>query len=160
MPGWERSSRRSSGWTRTELAERDPSLEHEVRMARASMIALLALCLADANGAGATADLVSFVNPFLGTEKGAPDYGLNNAAGDTFPGAVFPFGMVQWSPDTTREAGGYRYSHGSIHGFSVTHFSGRGVACWMDFPILPTLGPLGRSPGTAWHSYGSLFSHA
>jgi predicted alpha-1,2-mannosidase len=129
-------------------------------MARASMIAVMALCLRDAHGAGASADLVSFVNPFLGTEKGALDYGLNNGAGDTFPGPVFPFGMVQWSPDTTRQAGGYRYSQGTIHGFSVTHFSGRGVACWMDFPILPTIGPLGTSPGTAWHSYGSPFSHA
>jgi len=67
-------------------------------MARASMIAVMALCLRDAHGAGASADLVSFVNPFLGTEKGALDYGLNNGAGDTFPGPVFPFGMVQWSP--------------------------------------------------------------
>src|ERR1700737_1233991 len=73
-------------------------------------------------------DLASYVNTFIGTDNGAPDYGLGNAAGDTPPGAAYPFGMVLWSPDTTNAAGGYRYFHDAIKGFSLTHFSGRGVS--------------------------------
>ena len=57
------------------------------------------------------ADLTRYVNPFVGTAAGGPDYGLTNAYGDTFPGAASPFGMVQWSPDTTPSTyGGYNYS--------------------------------------------------
>jgi len=37
-------------------------------------------------------DPVSYVDPFIGTANG----------GNTFPGAVVPFGMVQFSPETTR----------------------------------------------------------
>lgn len=42
--------------------------------------------------------LTRYVNPFIGTSPDAPDYGINNAAGDTFPGAVTPNGMAQFSP--------------------------------------------------------------
>jgi len=104
--------------------------------------------------------LVQYVNPFIGTDDGAPDYGLGNAAGDTPPGAAYPFGMVLWSPDTTNQAGGYRYYQNTMQGFSLTHFSGRGVSCYQDFPIMPTVGPLTDSPGTNWSLYGSIFSHA
>jgi len=41
------------------------------------------------------ADFTRYVNPFVGTAAGGPDYGLTNAYGDTFPGATSPFGMVQ-----------------------------------------------------------------
>jgi predicted alpha-1,2-mannosidase len=99
------------------------------------------------------------VNTFIGTDDGAPDYGLGNAAGDTPPGAAYPFGMVLWSPDTTTKAGGYRYYHDTIKGFSLTHFSGRGVSCYQDLPIMPTVGPVTYSPGTNWAHYVSTFSH-
>ena len=115
---------------------------------------------------GAAADnqgglpLTQFVNTFIGTDPAAPDYGLGNAAGDTPPGAAYPFGMVLWSPDTTRSAGGYRYNQNTIkYGFSLTHFSGRGVSCYQDIPFMPTIGPLTDSPGTNWTHYGSTFSH-
>jgi predicted alpha-1,2-mannosidase len=103
--------------------------------------------------------LTPYVNPFIGTDNGAPDYGLGNAAGDTPPGAAYPFGMVLWSPDTTSRAGGYRYYQNTIHGFSLTHFSGRGVSCYQDFPVMPAIGPIIDSPGTHWSEYGSTFSH-
>lgn len=109
-----------------------------------------------------TLDLVPYVNTFIGTDNGAPDYGLGNAAGDTPPGAAYPFGMVLWSPDTTNAAGGYRYFHNTIKGFSLTHFSGRGVSCYQDFPIMPVVIPVDVSPGTnsGWAHYSSTFSHA
>ena len=85
--------------------------------------------------------LSAYVNPFIGTKPGAPDFGIGNSTGDTFPGAVTPFGMVEFSPDTSIvNPGGYIYSDGKIQGFSLTHFSGRGIQCWMDFPILPKVG--------------------
>ena len=51
-------------------------------------------------------DPVSYVNPLIGTAGG----------GNTFPGAVLPFGMLSWSPENTRgdmtraaAPGGYHY---------------------------------------------------
>jgi predicted alpha-1,2-mannosidase len=105
-------------------------------------------------------DLLRFVNPFIGTGDGAPDYSIGNSAGNTPPGAAYPLGMVLWSPDTTNEAGGYRYSHNVIHGFSLTHISGRGISCYQDAPFLPMAGPVKASPGTNWNAYGATFQHA
>lgn len=104
-------------------------------------------------------DLVRYVNTLIGTDDGAPDYGLGNAAGDTPPGAAYPFGMVLWSPDTTNRAGGYRYYQDVIKGFSVTHFSGRGVSCYQDAPFMPIVGPVTDSPGTHWSEYSSHYQH-
>lgn len=87
-------------------------------------------------------DLASYVNPFIGTKPGAPSYWINNSNGNVFPGAVWPQGMVQFSPDTPDgNAGGYIYTADKIKGFSLTHFSGRGIACWMDLPVMPAVGP-------------------
>ena len=41
------------------------------------------------------AALIPYVNPFVGTD----------AHGHTFPGAVYPFGMIQLSPDTRPNPG-------------------------------------------------------
>ena len=104
-------------------------------------------------------DLTRYVNPFIGTADGAPGYDMGNAAGNTPPGAAYPFGMVLWSPDTTTEAGGYRYAHHAIHGFSVTHFSGRGISCWQDLPFMAIPGVPDAATGSAGTASGS-FSHA
>src|SRR4051812_12395043 len=40
----------------------------------------------------AVADPASYVNPFIGTTN----------AGNVYPGAVTPFGMLSWSPQTSR----------------------------------------------------------
>ncbi len=105
-------------------------------------------------------NLTQFVNPFIGTGQGAPDYGFGNEGGHVFPGAGYPEGMVQFSPDTTSAAGGYRYDQTVIHGLSLTHFSGRGCAAYQDFPFMPTIGPIASSPGTNWNAYSSAYSHA
>ena len=87
--------------------------------------------------------LLPFVNPFVGTD----------AHGHTFPGAVYPFGMIQLSPDTRPNAGdwdgcsGYHYSDSLIYGFSHTHLSGTGCDDWCDILINP--GP----------DFPSTFSH-
>jgi len=103
--------------------------------------------------------LADLVNPFVGTATfdGQPDNQFN--AGDTFPGAVFPFGLVQLSPDNTKLAGGYRYDIPRIDAFSLTHFSGRGSACWLDIGILPIVGDVTASPGADWSRWASPFRH-
>jgi predicted alpha-1,2-mannosidase len=106
-------------------------------------------------------DLASYVNPFIGTEPAAANLHLGSGFdnGDVFPGAAFPRGMVQWSPDTTSSAGGYRYFQSNIHGFSLTHFSGRGCSAYQDVPFMPVIGPVTTSPAQSL-AYASHFSHA
>jgi putative alpha-1,2-mannosidase len=103
-------------------------------------------------------DFVKYVNPFIGTDSGAPDFGLGNSSGDTPPGAAYPFGMVLWSPDTTKLAGGYRYSQNLIQGFSLTHISGRGISCYQDLPFLPVPGAVTASSGQ-WPGFATGFQH-
>lgn len=90
------------------------------------------------------------VNVFVGTEAGAADFGTGGGAGNTFPGATRPFGMLQLSPDTypssTNFAGGYTYSDKLIRGFSLTHISGAGCALYQDISLMPTLLAVNKSP--------------
>lgn len=110
-----------------------------------SLVILLAIagCNSDSNTAGIPDDLkvpmdtslTKYVNPLIGT----------GADGHTFPGAVYPNGMVQLSPDTEMEgwgsAAGY-FDHGKsvdipVYGFSHTHLSGTGITDLGDILVLP-----------------------
>ena len=66
--------------------------------------------------------VAQYVNPLVGT-----DYN-----GHVFPGACWPMGLVQASPDTGHGTwdytGGYRNSDKSILGFSQTHLSAYAMA--------------------------------
>jgi predicted alpha-1,2-mannosidase len=109
----------------------------------AALAALLALALA-APGAAASG-LADHVSLFAGTEPGHDTFG----GGHNFPGATVPFGMVQWSPDTTpadKNGDGYDYRDNHISGFSLTHLSGAGCGLYGDFPFLPTTEPITSSP--------------
>src|SRR5262249_2290984 len=78
-------------------------------------------------------DPAALVDPFIGTAGGF----------NTFPGADVPFGMLQWSPDSTNsrhDGGGYDHGDGSFRGFSLTHMSGPGCGGYGDIPILPITG--------------------
>ena len=119
--------------------------------------------------AAAKRDYAGYVNPFVGTLQSAPDFGTGGGAGNTFPGAVVPFGMLQWSPDTFPSvenfAGGYSWNDSQMRGFGLTHFSGGGCASFQDVPILPTTAPIDRSPAKRSSSdlepqYVPSFSHA
>jgi len=97
-----------------------------------------------------------FVNPFIGT----------SAHGHTFPGAAYPFGMVQLSPDTKLSGwdwcSGYHYSDSTIIGFSHTHLSGTGRSDLMDVMIMPTVGKIQLNSGEdnkEKSGYRSKFSH-
>lgn len=92
----------------------------------------------------------SWVNPMIGT----------GSHGHTFPGPVWPFGMVQLSPDTRIDGSwdgcsGYHYSDSLIYGFSHTHLSGTGCSDWGDVMIMPVSGP----PQYDAKNYRSPFSH-
>ncbi|MGR6963941.1 GH92 family glycosyl hydrolase [Geodermatophilus sp. URMC 61] len=110
---------------------------------------------------GAAPDLARHVNPFSGTQPGGPDFGTGGGGGNTFPGAVVPFGMVQWSPDTVAtQPGGYYYPDNRIRGFSLTHLSGAGCNAAQDLPFLPFVGQVTTSPASDPSRYASTFSHA
>lgn len=103
-----------------------------------------------------TEDLSQFVNPFVGT------YG----DGNTYPGAVAPFGLVQLSPDTDIKnwgaASGYEYSDSTLYGFSMTHFNGTGIPDLGDFLFMPGVGTPKFKPGTKENpdsGYITRFSH-
>lgn len=111
--------------------------------------------------AHAPADPAQYVNPFLGTQPGAADQGTGGGAGNDFPGADVPFGMVQWSPDTvTLQHGGYYYQDNRIRGFSLTHLSGAGCDTYEDIPFMPVTTEVTDSPATDPGKYISTFSHA
>ena len=105
--------------------------------------------LAGACPAGA-ADFASYVNPFNGTQAGAPDFGTGGGARNTNPGPTVPLGMAQWGPDTspasTNVGGGYAYDDTKIRGFSVRRLSGAGCANEGDVPFLPTTSRVTGSP--------------
>lgn len=96
-------------------------------------------------------DLTPYALPMCGTAGGA----------NLFPGAVLPFGMIQWSPDTemgTRK-GGYSYTDKRISDFSVDHMSGAGCSYGEDFGMMPILGALPSLPPEGRASFAETFSH-
>jgi predicted alpha-1,2-mannosidase len=97
---------------------------------------------AKAAAPAAVSNPASLVNPFIGTTN----------QGNTFPGADAPFGMVQWSPDTTSRppGSGYEYNDSAITGFSLDHISGPGCGADGDVPILPTVGTVNTSATDAF----------
>lgn len=95
--------------------------------------------------------LTGYVNPFIGTD----------GHGHTFPGATYPFGMMQLSPDTRLSGwdgcSGYHYSDSLIYGFSHTHLSGTGCEDYCDILVMPVVG---HSGGVIDRElYKSPFSH-
>lgn len=103
---------------------------------RAAALAFL-LCAVVAGAQSSTpADLLSSVNPLVGTGSG-PGGTIN-----LFPGPSMPFGMVQLSPDTEDHGFGYHYDDGEIEGFSMTHMSGPGCANEGDVFFTATTGPI------------------
>ncbi|MFI1095310.1 GH92 family glycosyl hydrolase [Streptomyces sp. NPDC020917] len=135
-----------------------------VAAAVAAATALLGLGVGAAPASAGTTssadDPASYVNPLIGTSN----------AGNTYPGAVVPFGMLAWSPQnstgrqvSTPAPGGYRYDATKIRGFSLTHLNGVGCSgANGDIPILPYVGDVDSSPSsdTTDAKYASTFKHA
>ena len=128
---------------------------------------LLPIILLAMMTATAQRDYTQYVNPMIGT----------NGMGHTFPGACYPFGAVQVSPDTDTiphningkyqpgvydYCAGYQYRDKTIVGFSHTHFSGTGHSDMGDILLMPFTGEVQLNPGTADNpdgGYRSRFSH-
>ncbi|AGZ38905.1 GH92 family glycosyl hydrolase [Actinoplanes friuliensis] len=133
-----------------------------------TVAALAGVALAVPIGAGAqaaappplVAEPATYVNPFIGSTN----------LGNTYPGAVTPFGMLAWSPQTSRGTqistpapGGYQYTATRIRGLSLTHLSGVGCSgANGDIPIMPHVGDITTSPTADATDavFASTFSHA
>ena len=117
---------------------------------------------APAEGSAAT-DLCRYVDPFIGTgPSNSPNPVPGGAGGSTIPGAMAPFGMIQFSPDTDKASpSGYGYPGTQIQGFSLTHFNGAGCPNNEDLPILPIRGTNVGTNGTGvdWAGHAATFSH-
>jgi predicted alpha-1,2-mannosidase len=91
------------------------------------------------------ANPVDHVDTLIGTGTGGETVGsINN-----FPGPSVPFGMVQYSPDTTGTYAGYHHDRERSTGFSMTHAS-VGCPAFGDISMLPTTTPIGSQPWNAW----------
>jgi len=111
--------------------------------------------------AAPTSSPADYVDPLIGSARD----------GNTFPGATTPFGMLAWSPTSTRgdqtstgAANGYQYDTTRIRGFSLTHVNGAGCnpGAAGDIPIMPFTGEVTSSPSADKTDaiYASDFSHA
>ncbi|MFJ3231073.1 GH92 family glycosyl hydrolase [Streptomyces sp. NPDC086787] len=103
----------------------------------------------------------TLVDPLIGSANG----------GNTFPGATLPYGMIAWSPTSTKgdqtstgAANGYQYDATRIRGLSLTHVNGAGCnpGAAGDVPIMPFVGDVTSSPSadTKDAVYAANFSHA
>ncbi len=97
-----------------------------------------------------------YVRPLVGTD----------GYGNVYPGAQYPFGAIQISPDTDNDfydaASGYKYSHNTIMGFSLNHLSGTGIPDLGDFLFMPGIGEVKIEPGSYEQpetGYRSRYSH-
>lgn len=118
--------------------------------------ALSACSLCSCSSSSKKESYIDYVDPFIGTD------GIVH----TFPGAAYPFGMVQLSPDgdTTgwNWCSGYHTSDDNIMGFSHTHLSGTGWSDLGDILVMPTVGHLQFQPGSKQEpdaGYRSRISH-
>lgn len=95
------------------------------------VVLLLAACNPTSTKKVQEEQLTSFVDPFIGT----------GGHGHTFPGAAYPFGQIQLSPDNGTQGwdwcSGYHYSDSIVAGFSHLHLSGTGIGDLCDISFLP-----------------------
>ncbi|WP_236048821.1 GH92 family glycosyl hydrolase [Paractinoplanes ovalisporus] len=135
------------------------SAHRRVLVSVALLAATVLTPLATGQPAYAVTNPAGSVNTLIGTQ-----------GGETLPGAVTPYGMVQWSPENTAgnqtrtvRPGGYGYNTTKIRGFSLTHMSGTGCAGGSgDIPFFPYAGTVSSSPSADRTDavYASTFSHA
>lgn len=92
--------------------------------------------------AAASAGTAQWVDPFIGTAGG----------GNTFPGALVPWGMVSVSPHNDLAApSGYVHGRPGLYGFGHVHLSGTGCPDLGNVLLMPTTGKIQTSP-ELWRS--------
>ena len=83
-----------------------------------------------------------YVNPFVGTDL-RPDSKQGWGNGETYPGAVVPWGMVSVSPNTDLTSpSGYIHSSKWLYGFGHVHLSGTGCPDLGSVVLMPTMGKI------------------
>jgi predicted alpha-1,2-mannosidase len=101
--------------------------------------------------------LTDLVDPFIGTAY----------HGHTYPGAAYPFGQIQLSPDNGTQGwdwcSGYHYSDSTLAGFSHLHLSGTGIGDLAEISFLPVTVPVtfndGESNADFVKKYSGKYSH-
>jgi predicted alpha-1,2-mannosidase len=134
-------------------------MSRSIRCLVAALLGTTVAC-AIATAQGIESSPASAVNPLIGSSHG----------GNTFPGPMLPFGMLQWSPEATRgkhnrtaSPSGYLYGATRIRGFSLTHLSGAGCAgASGDVPFMPITTAVTGSPSADATDavYASDYRHA
>jgi len=82
-------------------------------------------------------EVTDYVDPFVGTANG----------GNTFPGAVLPWGMVSVSPHTAPGSpSGYLHSNDTFYGLGHVHLSGTGCSDLGSIIITATRGTIRPQP--------------
>lgn len=123
----------------------------------AGIIMLLAGCGGHLSDKKEVERLTEFVNPFIGT----------GYHGHTFPGAAYPFGQIQLSPDNGTQGwdwcSGYHYSDSVLAGFSHLHLSGTGIGDLADISFLPVTSEVifkkGEKNGDFVTRYAGKYNH-
>lgn len=110
---------------------------------------VVAMVLSSAAGAMCQ-DVVQYANPIFGTEN------KNNC----FPGPDMPFGMIQWSPETGLNRGGYTYTDTQVWDFSLDHVSGAGCQYGENFAFMPLLDSVPTSPPSSRSAFATSFYHS
>ncbi len=95
-----------------------------------------------------------YIDPMIGTVGDEKQTSIHGG-GKTHPGACYPFGMVQLSPDNVTggdNGTGYNYCRNTIEGFSFNHMSGIG---WYgdlgNLQIMPIVGETDLRSGSNRH---------
>lgn len=89
---------------------------------------------------------IPYVNPFIGTANG----------GNTFPGAVVPWGMVSVSPhNSPGSPSGYIYGGKYFYGFGHTHLSGTGCSDLGSIILTATTGTVKSEPDEFKSTYSN-----
>jgi len=89
--------------------------------------------------------LLAYVNPLQGTDS-EPRF----SHGNTLPLVGTPWGMTDWSAQSSGDAGArwyFRYTEPKIVGFRATHQPSPWMGDYGQFMILPQTGPLVTGPG-------------
>ena len=95
--------------------------------------------VAGSQGGDSGQDLVSQVNPLMGTDS---EFSLSN--GNTYPAIALPWGMNFWTPMTNKMGDGWTYQYDAykIRGFKQTHQPSPWINDYAAFSLMPVAGKL------------------
>lgn len=97
---------------------------------------------------------VDYVNPFIGTAN-QKSVKVNWKNGETFPGAIAPWGMVSVSPhNALGSKSGYIYAEPYLYGFGHVQLSGVGCSDLGNIVLMPTVGDIKTNPEAYKSKYG------